>query len=125
MKARGAVAHDPLPLGDLLMSLFGSPGLFPPQPPMSDTANQTDHTEALRAPSDAVIRRYIVKIEEVTVFETHVQNWRSKGKRADGSDPHGYVTTVTPVKESRTIFEGEFTTRPSIAALATLLESSG
>ncbi len=83
------------------------------------------HTEELRAPSDAVTRRYVVKIEEVTEYEKHVQNWRSKGKRADGSDPHGYVTSVTPVKEVRPIFEGEFTKRPSIAALATLLESSG
>lgn len=135
MTERDAVTNNPLTLEEWI-----APFLLPflplsttnmstaePQstPTQTPTPAPTEHKETLRPPSSDVERRYVVEIKEITRGEQHVQQYRTKGKRADGSENYGYVTTVERYETPRVIFAGEFAKRPSIAALATLLESSG
>ncbi len=88
---------------------------------MSDTTTTAaPTTEPLRPPSQGPAR-YLVVVTEVRDIEYHEQNYIPNGKEGDRV-VYGHVTTCKRDRQSREIFKSEFTKRPSIAALATLIE---
>jgi hypothetical protein len=65
---------------------------------------------------------YTVIVTKTQQAQQTRQEYTTLGKMADGSEPRGYVSRVDTTVLTREIFRGEVCTRPSLAALAALIE---
>lgn len=81
-----------------------------------------DSRETLRPEGDTGPRRFEVVITEVGERIVHKQDW-ARFEFPDGIVKGGYLTTAHREEVKRVIFRGEFTERPRISALATLMET--
>lgn len=68
-------------------------------------------------------RRFVVVITEVCERIVHKQQWVTWNDPTGGPSFGGYHTTPHREEVKKKIFRGEFTERPKISALATLMET--
>lgn len=78
--------------------------------------------EALREARGVLTQRFEVRIVEVSKVETSGQFYTELGTNADGSKPRGYVTQHSCEEKEIVVFRASYSKRPSVAALANLLQ---
>ncbi|GAB1345035.1 hypothetical protein [Gemmatimonas sp.] len=79
--------------------------------------------EPLMPEGDCGPRRFVVVVTEIGDRIVHKQAWVHWTDPTGGPAFGGYHTTAHREEVTKEIFRGEFTERPKMSALATLMES--